>query len=301
MLDHSREFIKLAIYENMTTAAHKLHLAPSTLSRHLADLENELGFRLFNRNPLALTPAGQFYLESISSLIESLDEIVLQGRAISNDEREPFSIYMLPARTAWNDMIYEAASALRKLHPGTTTKVCIDDKYLTTEEALANGAADIGVVFEGSLEDERNLTVEKFAEAPLCAWVTPDNPLAGKTSVTFANLGRFAIPCSTNQQSKTGTNSVEWFFRAHGIVPRTHFRNLEDRAAFYTSLRSDEVMVDFAEDRDPWRFNSDLVRLDFSEIQNAPIYLAYRTDDTSPLVRDFLAACRSIAAGDPHN
>lgn len=296
MLDYSREFIKLAIYENITVAARKMHLSPSTLSRHMADLEKALGFKLFHRSPMELTAAGQYYLESISSVIDTLDEIVLHGRAMSEEGQRPFCIYMLPARTKWSDAVYEAASRLRRQHPGVTTTVCLSDKYLTTEEALISGVADVGVVFEGSLETEQNLRVEELARAPICVWVNRENPLAECSRVSIKDVGRFAIPCSTNRQACTGTNAIEWILRENGIPPKTHFRNLEDRAAFYTSLKANEVLLDFAEDSDPLRFNGDLVRLELSPSYYAPIYIACRADDCRPLVEDFLEACHEAVS-----
>ena len=99
MLEYSREFIELAMRLNYTTAAEQLHLSTSALSRHIADLESELGFPLFNRTPLSLTQAGQYYLESISAIIDELDEVVAHGRKISEHFSKPFRVYMLPSPT----------------------------------------------------------------------------------------------------------------------------------------------------------------------------------------------------------
>ena len=61
MLDYAREFLVLAKQLNFVRAAETLHISQPTLTRHIAYLEQELGFKLLNRSPMALTEAGQSF------------------------------------------------------------------------------------------------------------------------------------------------------------------------------------------------------------------------------------------------
>ncbi len=56
---------------NMTKAAQKLLVSQPALSRQIADLEDELGVKLFNRQPrhLTLTPSGQYLLEQAKEIL----------------------------------------------------------------------------------------------------------------------------------------------------------------------------------------------------------------------------------------
>ena len=58
-------FVVVAQEGNMTRAAKKLLISQPALSRQVADLEAELGVKLFRRKSrrLALTQAGQYLLE----------------------------------------------------------------------------------------------------------------------------------------------------------------------------------------------------------------------------------------------
>ena len=97
MLEYSREFMVLASRLNYTVAAAELNVSQPTLSRHMADLEKELGFRLLERNPVALTPAGRYYLEAVSDVVERLDAAIERGRAVSREGGRAVSISMVPS------------------------------------------------------------------------------------------------------------------------------------------------------------------------------------------------------------
>lgn len=295
MLEYSREFIELAMRLNYTAAAEKLHLSTSALSRHIADLEAELGFTLLNRNPLELTPAGLLYLEKISTLIDDLDRIVKHGRDISALEDAALRIYMLPSKARFADVVYVAAAHMRRSMPGLTTDICVDDRFLTTEEALHQDKADIGVVFDGSISDTGTIATAPFAYSPLCAWVRRDNPLATRVSVTLEDLSEYAHPKSTNRQSLTAIDSVNRLFDSAGLTLKTHLRNLEDRTSFFLTLREEEFMIEFEEDDEPGRVNPDLVRLHFEEPLLRPVILAYRRGNSNPLVGQLVKLCRTLA------
>lgn len=297
MMDYSREFITLAVDLNYATAAAKLNLSTSSLSRHMAELEHELGFMLFERNPLTLTPAGQFYLESISDLINNLDGIIQRGRTIGAGSPLAFCIYMLPSNSLFTQVVYESAAVLHKKHPGLSLRVCDDDRFLTTEEAVLEGKADVGFMFRLGSDQEELFECELLASLPVCAWVHKDSSLPQKGSFALEDFEHYVVPYSTNRQSKAWTDSIQKAFQESGVEFGTRLRNMEDRASFYFSLRPDEVLLDFADDESPASYNRDLVKVVFSNPVLTPVNLVYRKNSENPLVREFVAICRDVVKG----
>lgn len=54
------EYLSLATHLSFTSAAEELHVTQPTLSRHIIELEKELGVQLFNRgNRISLTLPGE--------------------------------------------------------------------------------------------------------------------------------------------------------------------------------------------------------------------------------------------------
>ena len=67
---HLRAFITVAEEASVTKAAERLHISQPPLSRHIKQLEDELGITLFirHRQGVTLTAAGQHLLEKARAL-----------------------------------------------------------------------------------------------------------------------------------------------------------------------------------------------------------------------------------------
>ncbi len=74
-IDDLKLFVSVASHGNFSLAARDKNLDPSSVSRSIAGLESELGFRLFQRTTrkLALTDSGRNYLSRLSPVLEELD------------------------------------------------------------------------------------------------------------------------------------------------------------------------------------------------------------------------------------
>lgn len=57
-----RYFLAIAQEENISKAAERLHITQPTLSRQIAQMEQELGVKLFNRGARKVTLTGEGFL-----------------------------------------------------------------------------------------------------------------------------------------------------------------------------------------------------------------------------------------------
>lgn len=69
-------FLAIAECENMTQAAKMIHISQPSLSANLRDLEQELGFQLFNRmgKRLELNDSGRYYAKRVQEALDILEE-----------------------------------------------------------------------------------------------------------------------------------------------------------------------------------------------------------------------------------
>src|SRR5882757_80794 len=84
-LRHLRYFVAVAEAENVSRAALKLHVSQPGLSRQIRDLEDEIGFQLFERSAksLRLTGAGKVFLTEACAVLQRADEAVKTARAVA--------------------------------------------------------------------------------------------------------------------------------------------------------------------------------------------------------------------------
>jgi LysR family transcriptional regulator for bpeEF and oprC len=75
-------FCRASETKSFSAGAQALGVVPSALSKAIAGLEKEVGFRLLNRSTrrLSLTPEGEVYYEHCRALLQNLDEAEVKAR-----------------------------------------------------------------------------------------------------------------------------------------------------------------------------------------------------------------------------
>lgn len=97
-LRHARTFVTVAEVGTVSKAAVRLHVAQPALSRQIANLEHELGFRLFDRvgRRLLLTGEGEQLLEDCRHLLNSADSLRERARLLLGGETGTLKVAASP-------------------------------------------------------------------------------------------------------------------------------------------------------------------------------------------------------------
>lgn len=101
-LRHIRYFVAVASEQHMRRAAERLHVAQPALTRQIADLEDEIGFRLFERLPrgLRLNAAGAAFLIEAKKVLATVEAAIDKGQRAANGEIGSLRIGFIEA-AAW--------------------------------------------------------------------------------------------------------------------------------------------------------------------------------------------------------
>ena len=199
-------FVATAQELNMTRAAQKLLVSQPALSRQIADLEDELGVKLFNRQPrhLTLTPAGQYLYEQAKEILTlaSKTKSNLQSSAVISGD-----LTIAAGESFAMQRLMNIVSNIIRDYPTVKIHILSGD-YEFAERRLDPGAVDFAVIIG-------NLPLDNYASLQLPekdTWgvlMTKDDPLAKKSAITAEDLvGRNVL---NSQQAENRKYFDSWF------------------------------------------------------------------------------------------
>lgn len=206
---------------SLSAAAERLGYTPSGISRMMAALEEELGFCLLERGRAGAAPtkACELMLPVIRELTEAGRRVQETAAAVRGVEVG--SICVGSAYGAFYAPLADTVAAFSRAHPGIDVQILQGSSSVLCA-AIEKREVDFAIVSrrEGAF-DFLPLLCD-----PMTAWVPEAHPLASQTSVpitAFANEPYIATYPAQNTDN-------DRILAAHGIVPKTRFATIDDRA-----------------------------------------------------------------------
>ncbi len=135
-------FCALASSLHFGRAANACHVSPSTLSRNIKQLEDDLGVSLFERDnrSVALTHEGQSYLNFAKEVLQQWEAYQESLLAQADQLHGQLSIYC--SVTASYSFLYDILTEFRVKHPGIAIKLHTGDPAQAIER-VQSGYEDI--------------------------------------------------------------------------------------------------------------------------------------------------------------
>jgi DNA-binding transcriptional LysR family regulator len=218
-LRHLRYFVAVAEEENVSRAALKLHVSQPGISRQIHDLEDEIGFQLFERSAksVRLTGAGKVFLTEARAVLQHAAEAVDKARTAAGGTSGEINVGYAPSLT-----IQILPQALRKFHekfPGV--RMVLHD--LSTEEMLSQigeKKLQVALTVRPSAKLLRGLKFEELARYEGCVAVAPKHPLAKSKSVSLEQISREPLIAYSRKDYPEYHVMLEKLFAPVGRKPR---------------------------------------------------------------------------------
>lgn len=165
---------------NFTKAAHKLYMTQPAVSHAIHELEEEIGYPLFDRlsRKIYLTQAGTAFLEKSTRILELYDDLSLKDRHLSQQALLRLGCSITIANTLLPQML----DALKEKCPQTPVKVEINNAE-KIEEKLMKNKIDIALM-EGAIH-QKLLEKHPFTSFELKAFCSPSHPFALRKSISI--------------------------------------------------------------------------------------------------------------------
>ena len=167
-LRHLRYFTAVVQWKGYREASRRLHVAQPAISRTVADLEDELGLKLFSRTKrmAQLTPEGEvFYAEAVRTLGQA-DLAINTARRAARGEIGKLSIGFLGSATF--AFLPELVRTFRAQYPGV--KLTLQDLSQSQQEAAFDkGLIDIGFTRTLTPEQSKTFSSRHLYDDPMMA------------------------------------------------------------------------------------------------------------------------------------
>lgn len=219
-LRHLRYFVAVARDENVSRAALRLHVSQPGLSRQIRDLEDEIGFLLFERSAksLRLTAAGRTFLSEAEAVLTRADDAIKAARAVAQAEHEELHIGYAPMPTV--SFLPQALRAFRKKLPGL--RVRLHD--LVPEEMLVRlhaGTLDLAFATRPTKAMLRDCHFEELTRDKMRLAVAPGHPLSTRRSVELKEVLQEALAVYTRKEFPEYHAYLDTVFAKVGKWPRS--------------------------------------------------------------------------------
>ena len=202
-----RCFLTVAQEENISHAADILHVTQPTLSRQLADLECELGVKLFYRGNrhITLTEAGLLLRRRAEEVLALIEKIEQEIREPTGEIEGTVSIGS--AEAAATEILPPLLKDFSERYPQVRYELYTGNADII-KERIDRGLSDIGLLTE-PVELSRYESI-RLKEQDRWGIITFEgSPLAEKSEVTIDDL--IGLPLMLPRRAEVQKNLSNWF------------------------------------------------------------------------------------------
>jgi DNA-binding transcriptional LysR family regulator len=286
-----RYFAALAGTCHFGRAAEMLHMAQPPLSQAIRRLEKELGVRLFERTTrhVALTGAGEVFRTDVENVLRAVDESVERVGRFARGAEGVLRIGFTGA--ASYRQLPTLARLMQKHMPGVALDVHTEMLTPAQEAGLHEGRLDVGVLRPPVRGD--GLTGRALADEPLVLAHPAEHWLGAGTGtgdepVRLERLrGEDFIVYGSGLGSVVGDAALRSCLDA-GFDPHRAHEVTETSAAL--ALVAAGLGVTLLPESIRSAPREGVLCKDVEDARHVGLSLAWRSDDDSPLLREFLYA-----------
>lgn len=287
-------FCEVVSAGNANAAAARLCVAPTAISMQIAQLEADLGGKLFDRSsrPMSLTALGQFFHPKARVLLSDANRLREETRGMAAGKLGWLSVGF--TRSAIFSILPNAVRTMKSMAP----QLQIDLIETLTEhqvDSLRSGLIHVGVArVIGAYAEETDIRYTPLFPDPLVAALPHHHALAQRHSVRARELDTLPFITYPKDPSSHFAQQFLGLLEAAGASPRVGYEAKEIHTALSlvaAGLGATLVGQSVAENN-----RTDVRFLPLSDLQaDAQVFVMSRKHETNPLAATFIQVLREQA------
>jgi DNA-binding transcriptional LysR family regulator len=294
-LRHLRYFMVVGEEQHYGRASRRLRVAQPALSRQIQNLEEEIGFKLFDRLPrgVKLSAAGTLFLEDAKRILEAVSEATARATRVARGQSGTLRVGF-PENASWHGVVPDSFRHFREQQPDAELQLQ-PMPSLVQLDAIRSGRLDVGFHnFMPKADAELDQLLVAIQDVQLA--VPKGHPLTKIKKLRLRDLAGAPFvwfPRSANPAFYD--RMMHECYRGGLRAPRIIQEGLNE--ATILSLVSTGLGVGWVLGSARWRCPKTVVIRPVVDL-NMPLALtlSWRRDNTSPLLARFVGEVRRLPA-----
>ena len=226
-----RYFLTVVREESITKASKILHITQPTLSRQIAQMEEEIGVKLFERGTrkIKLTSEGILLRRRAEEILQLVDKTEME--LLEQEEQVEGKISIGCGEMASVQLLPDLIASFYRTYPRVTFDIFTATADLVKEQ-MDKGLLDIGLLLEPVHMEKYEFIRLKIKEK----WVVlmrPDDPLSQKETVTAKDLS--TLPLILPRRMNVQSELASWFGNYYEKLNVVFTSNLNTNGAIMVS------------------------------------------------------------------
>lgn len=290
-LRHLRYFIAVAEELHFTRAAMRLNIAQPPLSQQVRQLEKELGVQLLWRSKrrVQLTDAGRAFLEEARRALAQADQAARVAKLVQSGQIGKVSLAFVD--TAVNTVLPDLMRTHKARYP--TVQVTLRQLSPSRQiEALLAGDIQVGLLRRERVG--REVVFDDLITERLVVAVPRSHALARDEPANLREFEGEAFVLFPRVLAPSLHDFIFGLFRRAGFAPRI----VQEAPEQHTLIGLVAAGVGMSITTDAWRNwapREVIYRPINDPAASLPLLMAWRRDERSPVVKQFLDLAREVA------
>lgn len=287
-LRHLRYFVAVGEEQHYGRAAQRLHVAQPALSRQIQDLEEEVGFQLFERLPrgVKLSAGGKLFLDDARRILQQVNDAAARAARVARGQSGTLRVGFTE-NASWHGVVPDSLGRFRERQPDAELQFHPAGSVDQVEN-IREGRVDAGFVFNLSKDDEE-LDQLPVAIQHVELAAPKGHPLRKIRKLRLRDLVDVPFVWFPRREAPAFYDRLMHQCYRGGLKSPRIVQEAANEATIL-SLIAHGMGVGWVNETTRWRCPKQVVILTVTDLRMPlPMALAWRKDNTSPLLAGFIA------------